>query len=142
MPTSYWLIKSEPTTYSYAKLVAEKRAQWDGVRNYTARNHLREMALGDLALFYHSSEGKEIVGVARVSRTAFADPTAEEGDWSAVEVEPVTPLARPVTLDEIRKDPLLSQMQMIKLNRLSVTKVTKAEFDAILKAGKTKLPKK
>jgi predicted RNA-binding protein with PUA-like domain len=98
MPRAYWLVKSEPSVYPWSKFVAEGRAVWDGVRNFEARNNLRAMKTGDLALFYHSNEGKSVVGIARVTREAYADPTTD-GDWSVVDLEPVKPLARPVTLD-------------------------------------------
>src|SRR5579871_5656139 len=105
----HWLVKSEPFKYSFDKLVTDGRTTWDGVRNFEARNNLRAMKAGDTCLFYHSSEGKEVVGVARVSREAFADPTADDGDWSAVELEPVRRLARGVTLDELRRDPVCAK---------------------------------
>src|SRR5882762_8258428 len=98
MPTQHWLVKSEPDVYSWDKLKAEKRAVWDGVRNFEARNNLRAMKQGDLVLFYHSNEGKEIVGVAKVSREAYPDPSAAGEDWSAVELVPVKALTRAVTL--------------------------------------------
>jgi predicted RNA-binding protein with PUA-like domain len=136
--SGFWLVKSEPFKYAYAQLEKDKRTVWDGVRNFEARNHLRAMKKGDLLLFYHSNEGKEIVGIAKVLREAFQDPTTEE-DWSVVEVGPVRALARPVTLDEVRTHALLGQMQMIRRNRLSVTTVTAAEFETILTLSGTKL---
>jgi predicted RNA-binding protein with PUA-like domain len=135
---SYWLVKSEPSVYPWSKLVAEKKAVWDGVRNFEARNNLRAMKKGDLLLFYHSNEGKAVVGIARVKREAYQDPTTED-DWSVVDIEPVKPFARPVTLEEMRGMKALGEMQLLKRSRLSVTKVTKAELDAVLKAGETKL---
>jgi predicted RNA-binding protein with PUA-like domain len=134
---AFWLIKSEPYKYSFDKLVADRRATWDGVRNFEARNHLREMKKGDLCLYYHSNEGKAVVGVARVAREAYSDPTTKD-DWSAVDVEPVEPLARPVTLDEMRAHPLLAKMTMLRRPRLSVVPVTKAEFGAVLDLAKTR----
>ena len=139
--TSYWLIKSEPDAYSWTKLVADGKTRWDGVRNFTARNNLRAMKVGDLAFYYHSNEGKEIVGVARVRKAAYADPTAKEGDWSAVDFEPAFALVAPVTLATIKATPSLSTMQLVRLSRLSVCAVTKEEFAAILAMGKTKAPK-
>ncbi len=138
MKPAYWLVKSEPYKYPFAQLVKDKKTTWDGVRNFEARNNLRAMKKGDLALFYHSNEGKEIVGVARVQREAYADPTTEE-DWSVVDFEPHAPLAAPVTLGAIRKNPKLAEMQLLRKSRLSVVPVTAAEFKEILAAGKTKL---
>ena len=135
----HWLIKSEPFKYAWSQLVSDGRTRWDGVRNYEARNNLRAMALGDLCLFYHSNEGKEIVGVARVARAAYPDPTSDE-DWSCVDVEPVVALAKPVSLDAVRGRKSLAAMQMITRNRLSVTAVTAAEMKTILAMGETALP--
>jgi predicted RNA-binding protein with PUA-like domain len=135
---AYWLVKSEPSVYPWSKLVADGRAVWDGVRNFEARNNLRAMKKGDLCLFYHSNEGKEIVGVARVVREAYQDPTTKE-DWSVVDVEPVKALTAPVTLAAIKAHPTLKNMALVKRSRLSVVPVTKAELDAVLAAGKTKL---
>jgi predicted RNA-binding protein with PUA-like domain len=136
---SYFLVKSEPFKYPFASLLKDKRTPWDGVRNFEARNHLRAMKTGDLLLFYHSSEGKEIVGVAKVARTAYADPTAEDGDWVAVDIAPVKALAEPVTLSTIKNDPQLGDMLLIRRSRLSVVPVTAAEFKRVLELGKTKL---
>jgi predicted RNA-binding protein with PUA-like domain len=138
-PGLVWLVKSEPSVYPWSKLVEEGSAVWDGVRNFEARNNLRAMKKGDLLLFYHSNEGKDVVGVARVKREAYQDPTTT-GDWSVVEIEPVKPLARPVTLDEMRGMKALASMAILKKSRLSVSPVTKAELAAVLAAGKTKLP--
>jgi predicted RNA-binding protein with PUA-like domain len=135
---AYFLIKSEPSVYAFSQLVKDKKATWDGVRNFEARNNLRAMKLGDLCLFYHSNEDKAVVGVAKVTKTAFQDPTTDE-DWSAVEVAPVSSLKRPVTLTEIKESAKLSTMVIVKKSRLSVAPVTKAEFDAVLAASKTKL---
>ena len=113
---------------------------WDGVRNFAARNNLRAMKEGDLAFFYHSNEGKEIVGIARVTKEAYADPGAEDGeDWSVVEVSAVKPLAEPVTLAQIKAHPKLSQMELVRRSRLSVSAVTDAELALVLQAAKTKL---
>lgn len=136
---AYWLIKSEPFKYPWQQLVADRQTHWDGVRNFEARNNLRAMKVGDLALFYHSNEGKEVVGVARIVRTAYQDPTTDE-DWSVVEVAPAAPLTKPVGLVEIKATPELAKMQLLRRSRLSVVPVTKAEFDTILRMGKTKLP--
>jgi predicted RNA-binding protein with PUA-like domain len=134
MPTSsvrYWLIKSEPFKYSFEQLVRDGKTVWDGIRNFEARNNLREMKKGDLCLFYHSNEGKAVVGIAEVAREAFHDPTTEE-DFSAVEVVPVRALAREVGLDEMRSDAVLGKMMIFRRQRLSVVPVTKSEFDAIV----------
>jgi predicted RNA-binding protein with PUA-like domain len=140
MTRQHWLLKSEPFKYSFAQLVRERETMWDGVRNYEARNSLRKMARGDLVLFYHSNEGKAVVGVARVKREAYADPTGDGEDWSVVDVEPVAPLKTPVTLDTIRSDPDLADIALLKRSRLSVVPVSKKHFDHILKLGKTKIP--
>ena len=128
----HWLLKSEPEAYSYDKLVREKTGRWDGVRNYTARNNLRAMAVGDLALFYHSVQEKAVVGICKVSKTAYPDPTAESGDWSCVEVKPVKKLPVPVTLEQIKNEPKLAQIEMLRLNRLSVVPLTPEEYACIL----------
>jgi predicted RNA-binding protein with PUA-like domain len=139
MSRQHWLIKSEPSKYSFATLVRDGRTIWDGVRNFEARNFMRAMKAGDLALFYHSNEGKSIVGVARIAREAYADPTAEGEDWSAIDLEPVAPFKLPVSLDTIRSDPSLFDIALLKRSRLSVVPVTPAHFDRILELGKTKL---
>lgn len=133
-------MKSEPYKYSFAQLQKDGRTTWDGVRNFEARNHMRAMKVGDLVLFYHSNEGKEIVGVARVDREAYADPTAPNEDWSVVDVVPVTPMKVAVSLDVIRSDAALSDIALLRRSRLSVVPVTKAHFDHILSIGKTRLP--
>jgi predicted RNA-binding protein with PUA-like domain len=135
----HWLVKSEPYKYPFEKLVADGNTTWDGVRNFEARNNLRAMQRGDLLLFYHSNEGKAVVGVAKVSREAYPDATADDGDWSVVDVAPVKPLAAPVALDVIRKDKALADMQLLRRSRLSVVPVTPAEFKRVLELGKTKL---
>ena len=138
MAKSHFLIKSEPSKYSFDRLVADGHAVWDGVRNFEARNNLRAMKKGDLCLFYHSTEGKAVVGIARVSREAYPDPTAEGEDWSVVDVEPVRALARPVGLDELRSSKPLANMMMLRRPRLSVVSVTPEEFDVILDLAKKK----
>jgi predicted RNA-binding protein with PUA-like domain len=135
---AHWLIKSEPSVYSYARLEKDRKTTWDGVRNFEARNNLRRMKKGDLCLFYHSGEGKEVVGIARVRGEAYADPTTEE-DWSVVDVEPLKRLVAPVTLAQMKDDPQLGAMVVVKKSRLSVTPVTPAEFDRVLSMGKTRL---
>ena len=136
---NHWLVKSEPYKYSFEALLKDKLTSWDGVRNFEARNNLRAMKRGDLLLFYHSNEGKAVVGVATVAREAYPDPTAEEGDWSVVDVSPVKTLASPVSLDVIRTDKALSNMQLLRRSRLSVVPVTPEEFRRVLELGKTKL---
>jgi predicted RNA-binding protein with PUA-like domain len=141
MAQAHWLIKSEPTAYSFDQLVADKGTAWTGVRNFAARNSLRAMKKGDLCLFYHSSEGKAVVGVARVVREAYADPTQDpEGeDWSAVDLEPVRALKNPVTLDEMRAHAVLGKMVIFRQTRLSVVAVTKEEFDTVVELGKKRV---
>jgi predicted RNA-binding protein with PUA-like domain len=134
-----WLVKSEPGAYSWDDLVKDERTRWDGVRNFEARNNLRAMKAKDLVLFYHSGEGKEIVGVARVLREAYPDPAAKGEDWSVVDIEPVKRLENPVTLAAIKSDPELAGFALIRRSRLSVVPVTPAELARLLKLGKTKL---
>lgn len=139
MPRKYWLMKSEPVKYSFAQLLKDGQTMWDGVRNFEARNNIREMKAGDLVLFYHSSDGKSVAGVARVKREAYPDPTAVEEDWSVVDIEPVQPLKAQVPLDAIRSEPELADIALLKRSRLSVVPITKIHFDRILKMGKTKI---
>jgi len=134
---NYWLIKSEPGAYSWAQLVQDGKTAWTGVRNFAARNHLRAMATGDRVLFYHSGEDKSVVGLARVTRLAYPDPTADEGDWSAVDLVPVKPLAGPVTLAAIKADTILREMKLVKQSRLSVMPVTEAQFKRLLELAGT-----
>lgn len=136
---NYWLIKSEPENYSWQQFLKDKKTSWDGVRNYAARNNLRSMAKGDLAFFYHSNKGLEIVGIAQVSKEHYQDPTTSETAWLSVEFKPVKSLAKPVTLTQIKATPALSELQLVKLSRLSVSAVTKTEFDLIMKMADTKL---
>ena len=139
MARTYWLAKSEPTTYAWDRLVKEKKATWDGVRNFRARNNLRAMKKGDLVFFYHSNEGKDVVGVARVLKEAYADPTAKGEDWSVVDLEPAFSMTEPVTLAAIKANPKLAAMELVKQSRLSVSAVTEAEFKEVLAMGKTKI---
>lgn len=130
---SYWLMKSEPDVYSWDDLVAEGEGTWDGVRNYTARNNMRAMKLGDGVFFYHSNIGVEIVGIAEISAEHLPDPSDETGRWSAVKLKPVRKLARPVTLKEIKADPALADMELLTKFRLSVSGVRAGEWAHILK---------
>lgn len=140
MPRRYWLAKSEPLKYAWDQLVKDGSTFWDGVRNAQARNNLVAMQKGDLVLFYHSNEGKEVVGVMKVTREAYPDPTSDDERWVVVDVAPVKPLARPVTLADIKADPKLAEIPLVRQSRLSVSPLPKAAFDRILKKGGTKLP--
>ena len=131
-PKQYWLMKSEPEAYSWDDLVAEGEGTWDGVRNHRAANNLRAMRVGDEAFFYHSNVGLEIVGIARISKAGLSDPSDPEGKWAAVRVKPVKKLKRAVTLREIKADPALAGIELIRLSRLSVAVITPAEWDYIV----------
>jgi len=131
----YWLIKSEPFKYSWDNFVADGITFWDGVRNYQARNYLREMKIGDLVLWYHSNEGKEIVGIAKVAKEHYPDPTATSGDWSVVEFVPYAKLNNPVSLATLRNHPELGKMNIFRQMRLSVVNISKEEFDTIVSLG-------
>ena len=137
---NFWLVKQEPSSYSWSDFMRDGKTSWTGVRNYTARNNLRKMRTGDDVFFYHSVEDKAVVGLAKVTRTAYVDPTAgkEEGDWSAVDLVPVKPLPRPVTLAEIKNSPRLRKIKLLRQSRLSVMPLTKTEFDTILKMSKAR----
>jgi predicted RNA-binding protein with PUA-like domain len=129
---NHWLVKSEPGTYSWTNLVADRRTAWTGVRNFQARIHLRAMQSGDPVLFYHSGATKEIVGLAKVVRGAYPDPTADEGDWACVDLAAERPLANPVSLVEIKSDRTLASMILVKNSRLSVQPVTPRQFARVL----------
>jgi len=133
----YWLVKSEPYKYAWSDLQKDGWTYWDGVRNYQARNNLRTMRVGDQVLYYHSNEGMEIVGIARVIKEAYQDPTTDDERWSVVDIEPVETLASPVTLNQIKQDKRLQEMALVKQSRLSVMPVAKKEFDVIVKQGRT-----
>ncbi|MFN3584820.1 EVE domain-containing protein [Phenylobacterium sp.] len=133
---AHWLVKSEPNTYSFADLERDGRTVWDGVRNNAAALHLKAMRVGDEVLFYHSQEGLAVVGIARVARAAFPDASDPSGRFVAVELEPVRPLARPVTLTEMKAEPALSGMAMLRQSRLSVSPVSSAEWATILGMAK------
>ena len=135
---AYWLIKSEPFKYSWDQFVADGSTFWDGVRNYAARNNLRSMKKGDLAFFYHSNEGLEIVGVAKVVKESYQDPTTEEIAWLVVDFKPHKKLKRPVTLAEIKATPSLSNMALIRLGRLSVQPVLEEEWEIIMAMSEKK----
>jgi predicted RNA-binding protein with PUA-like domain len=148
---SYWLVKQEPSSYSWSHFIAEGETSWTGVRNYAARNNLRRMQKGDDVLFYHSGEDKAVVGIAKVMRTAYPDPTAKQGralskaprrlgnrrsvemDWSTVDLAPLKPLRRPVTLHEIKSNPRLKNIQLVRQSRLSVMPLAEEEFREIVK---------
>ncbi len=133
---NYWLVKSEPFKYSWDDFVRDKSTYWDGVRNYQARNNLKEMKKGDRALFYHSNEGKEIVGVARVTKESYQDPTTDDDRWVVVDLKPVKKLKKAVTLERVKADPLLAEMKLVRQGRLSVAPVTEEEFHRVLDLGR------
>lgn len=130
---NYWLIKSEPSVYSYDNLLRDKKTSWDGVRNYAARNYLRQMKKGDQAFYYHSNEGMEIVGIVSIAKEAYQDPTTDNQNWVVVDVKPVKKLKNPVTLQDIKNEKSLSEMELVKNSRLSVQKVTREAWEEILK---------
>ena len=132
---NYWLVKSEPEAYSWSQLVKDGKTAWTGVRNFAARLNLRAMKKGDLVFFYHSVSDKQVVGLARVAKEFYPDATAEEGDWSCVDLEPVKPLKNPVTLETIKADKILKDMKLVKQSRLSVSPLTPAEFAAAAGTG-------
>lgn len=130
---AYWLLKTEPGTYPWEQLVQDGRTHWDGVRNYLARNHLREMRVDDRAFLYHSVGPRLIVGMARVVREAYPDPTTPDPAWVCVDIVPEAPLPRPVSLDEVKANPALQEMALIKLSRLSVQPVREGEWQEVLR---------
>ena len=129
---NYWIVKSEPEAYSWSQLVKDGVTAWTGVRNFAARNNLRAMKCGDAVFFYHSGEAKEVVGLARVEKEFYPDPTAKEGNWSAVDLAPEKVLAKPGTLEQIKEDKILKEMVLAKQPRLSVSPLTKIQFDRLL----------
>jgi predicted RNA-binding protein with PUA-like domain len=135
---AHWLIKSEPSKYSWDKFVEDKQTFWDGVRNYTARNNLKAMKKGDEVFFYHSNEGLEIVGIAKVAKEAYQDPTTEDPNWVVVDFKPVKKLKKPVTLATIKADVRLEKIALVRLGRLSVCPITDEEWKIILELGETK----
>jgi len=134
----YWLVKSEPFKYSWDRFVEDGETYWDGVRNYQARNNLRAMKKGDQVFFYHSNEGLEIVGVAKVVKEHYQDPTTDDERWSVVDLKPVKKLKRPISLQEIKEDERLQDIALVRQSRLSVMPIDPEEFDAILELSKRK----
>ena len=139
---SFWIIKQEPSQYNWKQFEKDRETYWDGVRNYQARNNLKKMKKGDNLLFYHSVVGKEIVGIAEVTREAYPDPTTDDERWVVVDLKPIKPFKVPVTLEDIQAHKELSEIALIKQARLSVMPITKKEFQILLKLGKTKLSSK
>ena len=135
----HWLVKQEPEAYSWSTFTKDKGTAWTGVRNFQARNNLRAMKKGELVLFYHSVSDKQVVGVSRVAKEAYPDKTAEEGDWSCVDLVPVKALAQPVSLETIKADKVLRDLPLVRQSRLSVSKVTAEQFQRILQLSGTKL---
>ena len=131
----YWLIKSEPEVYSWDQLVKDKQTRWDGIRNYAARLHLRSMKKGDEIFFYHSNKGTEIVGIAKVTKEAYPDSTSSDPAWFAIDVKAEKKLAKPVSLEQIKKEKKLSSMALVRISRLSVQPVTEEEWKIIMKMG-------
>ena len=129
---AYWLVKSEPSVYGWEQLEKDKQTDWTGVRNYAARNHMKAMKNGDEVFFYHSNEGLEIVGIAKVAKEAYQDPTTEETAWVCVDIKPYKKLKKPVSLDTIKKEKRLKDMALVRLGRLSVQPVTDKEYDEVL----------
>lgn len=132
---SYWLVKQEPETYSWSDFISDGRTDWSGVRNYQARNNLREMKTGDRVLFYHSGKDKAVVGLAEVVKSAYPDPTADDAQWVAVDLKPIKALKSPVPLAAIRYDKRLSQLPLIRQSQLSVMSLTRDEFEIIVATG-------
>ena len=129
---NHWLLKSEPVKYSWDQMLKDKKTFWDGVRNYQARNNLKEMKKGDLCLYYHSNEGKEVVGIVKIVKEYYHDPTSEDTNWVVVDVAPFKSLKKPVTLETIKSDKRLENIGLVRQGRLSVMKLTAHEFDVIL----------
>lgn len=136
---AYWLVKSEPSKYSWEQFVQDKQTYWDGVRNYAARIHLRAMKKNDQVLYYHSNEGVEIVGIAKVVKEAYQDPTTEDDAWVVVDLKPVKKLKKPVSLAQVKADKRLSEMALVRLGRLSVQPVTAEEWKVVMELAGEKL---
>jgi predicted RNA-binding protein with PUA-like domain len=135
---NYWLAKSEPEAYSWQQFVRDGKTAWTGVRNFAARNNLRAMKKGDLVFFYHSGGEKSVVGLARVEKEFYPDPTADEGDWSCVDLGAVKALVKPVTLAQIKADKILREMVLVKQSRLSVSPLTKVQYERVMELAETK----
>ena len=136
---AYWLVKSEPSAYSWEQLEKDKQTEWTGIRNYAARNHLKAMKKGEEVFFYHSNEGLEIVGIAKVAKEAYQDPTTDDSAWACVDLKPFKRLKKPVSLDVIKKEKRLQNMALVRIGRLSVQPVTETEYQRILElAGEMK----
>ena len=135
---NYWLVKSEPFKYSWEQFEKDKKTFWDGVRNYQARNNLKAMKKGDLVLWYHSNEGKEVVGIAKVVKEFYQDPTTEDTNWVVVDLAPFKKLKKTVTLEQIKEDKRLQNIALVRQGRLSVSSLKAEEFDAILDLSETK----
>jgi predicted RNA-binding protein with PUA-like domain len=136
---NYWLVKQEPESYSWSDFVKEGRAAWTGVRNFQARNNLRSMQEGDLVFFYHSGDAKEIVGLAKVARGPYPDPTADEGDWVCVDLVPIKNINKPVALATVKADAQLKEILLVRNSRLSVSPLNKSQFERLLGMGQTKM---
>ncbi|HXL56911.1 MAG TPA: EVE domain-containing protein [Chitinophagaceae bacterium] len=132
---AYWLVKSEPSKYSWEQFEKDKQTFWDGVRNYAARNHLKSMKKGDQVLFYHSNEGLEIVGIAKVAKEAYQDPTTDDEAWVVVDLKPYKRIKKPVSLEQVKADKRLANMALVRLGRLSVQPVTENEWNIIMEMG-------
>jgi predicted RNA-binding protein with PUA-like domain len=135
--SGYWLVKQEPEAYSFDDLVRDGRTDWTGVRNFQARNNLRQMKAGDSVLFYHSGESKSVVGIAQVAKAAYPDPSADDEQWVAVDIKPLKPLKQPVPLAAMREHPKLANLLLIRQSRLSVVPLSKAEFETIVDMSKS-----
>ena len=135
---AHWLVKSEPDAYSWQQLVKDKETSWDGVRNYAARLHLRNMKKGDEVFYYHSNEGTDIVGIAKVSKEFYQDPTTDDDRWVSVQLKPVKALKKSVTLTDIKANKKLQNMALVRIGRLSVQPVTDEEWDEVLEMGEMK----
>ncbi len=136
---AYWLVKSEPFKYSWDQFVRDKQTTWDGVRNYAARNNLRAMKKGEEVLFYHSNEGVEIVGIAKVAKEAYQDPTTNDPAWLVVDLKPVRKLKKPVSLTAIKAEKQLANMDLVRLGRLSVQTVKEEEWKMVMQMAEEKL---
>jgi predicted RNA-binding protein with PUA-like domain len=141
MARAFWLVKTEPSTYSWGDLVREGGTRWDGVRNAQARIHLAAMKKGDVALVYHSGGDKAVVGIARITGAPYPDPSAEDPRWLAIDLEPLRPLAQPVSLATVKQDAKLTELALVRQSRLSVMPASAAEFERILAHGNTKAPR-